>query len=71
MGFSPSRIGRGVAPRLFWTILFPMDFNSILAPVIDFFSNGIGAVIRDIAVTLYNVLFPANADAATTRQAGL
>ena len=71
MGFRPSRIGSGVAPRLFWTILSPMDFNSILAPVIDFFSNGIGAVIRDIAVTLYNVLFPANADAATTPQAGL
>ncbi|WP_296134717.1 hypothetical protein [uncultured Corynebacterium sp.] len=45
-----------------------MDFNSILAPVIDFFSNGIGAVIRDIAVGLYNVLFPANADAATAPQ---
>ena len=66
VGFSPSRMGSGVAPRRFLANLFPMDFNSILAPVIDFFSNGIGAVIRDIAVGLYNVLFPANADAATT-----
>lgn len=63
-------MGSGVAPRLLWTILFPMDFNSILAPAIDFFSNGIGAVIRDIAVALYNILFPANADAATAPQAG-
>ena len=47
-----------------------MDFNSILAPVIDFFSNGIGAVIRDIAVAAYNILFPANADAATAPQVG-
>lgn len=68
VGFSPSRIGSGVAPRPFCDILCPMDFNSILAPVIDFFSNGIGAVIRDIAVAAYNILFPANADAATTPQ---
>ncbi len=70
VGFSPSRMGSGVAPRPFCDILCPMDFNSILAPVIDFFSNGIGAVIRDIAVAAYNILFPANADAATAPQVG-
>ncbi|MGZ7497608.1 hypothetical protein ACXM2N_11130 [Corynebacterium sp. ZY180755] len=43
-----------------------MDFNAILAPAVEFFSNGIGAVIADFFKMLYAVLFPANAEAATT-----
>ncbi|WP_168707206.1 hypothetical protein [Corynebacterium endometrii] len=43
-----------------------MDLNALLAPVIDFFSDGIGAVIAQIAEVVYSILFPANADAATT-----
>ncbi|KXU17281.1 MULTISPECIES: hypothetical protein [Corynebacterium] len=47
-----------------------MDFDSLLAPVIEFFSNGIGAVIAQIAEFLYSVFFPANAGAATTAEIG-
>lgn len=47
-----------------------MDFDFLLAPVIEFFSNGIGAVIAQIAEFLYSVFFPANADAATTAEIG-
>lgn len=41
-----------------------MNFDEILAPVIDFFSDGIGAVIAGIAEFLYELLFPSNADPA-------
>lgn len=41
-----------------------MNLDAILQPVIDFFSEGIGAVLRDIAEAVYMFLFPANAEAA-------
>ncbi|PFG27752.1 hypothetical protein [Corynebacterium renale] len=43
-----------------------MDFNALLEPVIQFFSTGIGEIIANIAKVFYAVLFPANADAAST-----
>ncbi|MGV0327508.1 hypothetical protein ACUY2E_11330 [Corynebacterium confusum] len=41
-----------------------MDFDALLAPALEFSSNGIGAVIRDVLVALYELLYPANSDAA-------
>ncbi|MDY5785021.1 MULTISPECIES: hypothetical protein [unclassified Corynebacterium] len=41
-----------------------MDLAAILEPMITFFSEGIGAIIADIARAIYAVLYPANADAA-------
>ena len=42
-----------------------MNFDEILAPIIDFFSDGIGAIIAQIGDILYALLYPANADPAT------
>ncbi|MDD7583005.1 hypothetical protein ACEE23_10335 [Corynebacterium sp. 32222D000AT] len=41
-----------------------MDFDALLAPALEFSSNGIGAVLRDVLVGLYTLLFPANSEAA-------
>ena len=41
-----------------------MDLAAILEPVIAFFSEGIGKIFADIARALYEVLYPANAEAA-------
>lgn len=41
-----------------------MNFDALLAPVIDFFSTGIGQVIRNIAEFLYSIFSPSNAEAA-------
>ncbi|WP_293771613.1 hypothetical protein [uncultured Corynebacterium sp.] len=43
-----------------------MDFNALLEPFIAFFSDGIGAVIAQVAEALYHILFPANSEAAHT-----
>lgn len=45
-----------------------MDFNAILAPVVEFFSDGIGAIIADFFEILYNIFYPANAEAATNAE---
>lgn len=45
-------------------MVFFMDLNALLEPVVTFFSEGIGAVIRDIATFIYELLYPANAEAA-------
>ncbi|MGD7003503.1 hypothetical protein [Corynebacterium halotolerans] len=42
-----------------------MNFDEILAPVIEFFSDGIGAVIASIGEVLYNLSYPSNADPAS------
>ncbi|MEX3517950.1 hypothetical protein VVR26_10975 [Corynebacterium camporealensis] len=47
-----------------------MDLNSLLEPVIAFSSDGIGAVIRDVLVALYEILYPANAEAAKPFEIG-
>ncbi|QPK83186.1 hypothetical protein G7Y29_10215 [Corynebacterium qintianiae] len=41
-----------------------MDFNAILAPAIEFSSEGIGKVLFDLAQLFYNIFYPANAEAA-------
>lgn len=50
--------------------LRPMDLDSLLAPLVAFFSDGIGAVIFSILEFFYSVLFPFNADAATRNTVG-
>lgn len=42
-----------------------MNFDAILEPAIAFSSDGIGAVLAELAKALYHVLYPANAEAAT------
>ena len=39
--------------------------NDILASALDFYSDGIGALLLQIAEAFYSLLYPANADAAT------
>ncbi|MCQ9343054.1 hypothetical protein [Corynebacterium kozikiae] len=41
-----------------------MDLNALLQPVVDFFSQGIGAVIARMLQAIFMVLYPANAPAA-------
>lgn len=41
-----------------------MDLGALLEPMLAFFSDGIGKVIADVLRAIYEVLFPANADAA-------
>jgi len=42
-----------------------MDLGAIVEPLIAFFSDGIGKVIADALRLIYNILYPANAPAAT------
>jgi len=41
-----------------------MDFDAILTPAIEFSSEGIGAVMLNIAEVIYGFLYPANSEAA-------
>ncbi|MBN9645339.1 hypothetical protein ACFSSC_11680 [Corynebacterium mendelii] len=41
-----------------------MDINAIMAPVIDFFQHGIGRLIGAILEAIYQLAYPANAEAA-------
>ncbi|MCF4007398.1 hypothetical protein L1O03_09475 [Corynebacterium uropygiale] len=41
-----------------------MDLDALLAPVIEFFSHGIGAQIAQIFWQVFSFLYPANAEAA-------
>lgn len=59
-------MGNGVKPLRMCINLLDMDFNALLEPIVAFFSDGIGAVIAQIGEFFYNVLFPANAEAAHT-----
>ncbi|AKK07267.1 hypothetical protein CMUST_14875 [Corynebacterium mustelae] len=43
-----------------------MNLDAVLEPILKFFSDGIGAIIANIAKAIYHFLYPANADAATT-----
>lgn len=45
-------------------MVFGMDIEALLKPLIDFFSTGIGALIADLARVVYGILYPANAEAA-------
>lgn len=70
VAFKPFLIGKGVYPLRLCGTVFLMDLNSLLEPVIAFFSDGIGAVIRDVLVALYEILYPANAEAAKPFEIG-
>lgn len=65
VGFSPSLIGKGVKPFRRCINVLSMDFNSLIEPVVAFFSEGIGAVIRNVLEFVYTVMFPSNSEAAT------
>ncbi|WP_197079705.1 hypothetical protein [Corynebacterium kalinowskii] len=41
-----------------------MDINSIMTPVLDFFSHGIGEIIANVMRVIYALIYPANAEAA-------
>ncbi|WP_187974578.1 hypothetical protein [Corynebacterium poyangense] len=41
-----------------------MDFDSLLAPVMEFFSHGVGKQIADALWALYTHLYPSNAGPA-------
>lgn len=41
-----------------------MNFDDILNAATDFSSEGVGAMLRDAAIFLYELLYPANAGPA-------
>lgn len=41
-----------------------MDLDALLEPIQKFFGEGIGKLIADFASLLYQLLYPANAEAA-------
>ncbi|MCG7279658.1 MULTISPECIES: hypothetical protein [Corynebacterium] len=41
-----------------------MDIGAMLDPLVQFFSGGIGKSIADVMTFLYELFFPANAEAA-------
>ena len=45
-----------------------MDFGAMVEPLTAFFSQGIGKTIMDVLSFIYQVLFPANAPAATPQE---
>ena len=65
VGFRPSLIGKGGKPCLRCIKVLSMDFNSLIEPVVAFFSEGIGAVFRTVLEFVYTVMFPSNSEAAT------
>lgn len=42
-----------------------MDLGALVEPLMGFFSQGIGKAIADALTLFYNLLYPANAPAAT------
>ncbi|WP_179129623.1 hypothetical protein [Corynebacterium pacaense] len=40
-----------------------MDFNAIINPIIEFFSTGVGQIIAQWARVIFDLIYPANADA--------
>ncbi len=63
-GFNPSRTGKGAFLLRLCTILCPMDINTLIAPVIEFFGTTLGQQIGNILRAIYTVLYPPNAAAA-------
>lgn len=45
-----------------------MNFGALVEPLVAFFSDGIGKTIMDVLSVIYQVLFPANAPAATPQE---
>ena len=42
-----------------------MNLDDLIAPAVEFSSQGVGAVLLDILKSIYHLLYPANAEAAT------
>lgn len=42
-----------------------MDLGTLIEPILAFFSQGVGKAIADALKFLYQLLYPANAPAAT------
>ncbi|AGG67908.1 hypothetical protein [Corynebacterium callunae] len=40
-----------------------MDFNLLINPIIEFFATDLGAIVAQVGRTIFDFLFPANADA--------
>lgn len=69
----PSRGGRGPTLWVFFRAMLcsrlaAMDLGALVEPLVAFFSEGIGKTIMDILSVIYQVLFPANAPAATPQE---
>ena len=45
--------------------LSSMDLTALFEPILAFFKDGIGKTILDALMKLYELLYPANSDAAT------
>lgn len=45
-----------------------MDLGALVEPLVAFFSQGIGKQVLDFLSVIYEVLFPANAPAATPQE---
>ncbi len=58
-------MGKGVNPFLRCISVFGMDINSLADQVMAFFSDGIGAVLRDVFRMLPEIFSPSNSDPAT------
>ncbi|QMV84119.1 hypothetical protein HW450_06920 [Corynebacterium hindlerae] len=41
-----------------------MDINSIMGPIVDFFTHGIGQIIANVMRVIYSIFYPSNAEAA-------
>ncbi|WP_290277427.1 hypothetical protein [Corynebacterium faecale] len=42
-----------------------MDFNVIINPILEFLATDLGQLSSDVGRTLFDLLYPANADAPT------
>lgn len=45
-----------------------MDLGALVEPLVAFFSQGVGKAIMDTLTVIYELLFPANAPAATPQE---
>ena len=69
----PSRGGSGPVFFVFFRAMLcsrlaAMDLGALVEPLTAFFSEGIGKAIMDVLSVIYQVLFPANAPAATPQE---
>ncbi|WP_169747267.1 hypothetical protein [Corynebacterium epidermidicanis] len=45
-----------------------MDINSLMAPLVEFSSTGIGQILANVMQVIYAILYPSNAPAAALPQ---
>lgn len=62
-GFNPPRMGSGGEAFAFCTTLCDMDFNVIINPILEFLATDLGMLSADIGRVIFDLLYPANADA--------